>query len=49
LLFFLLFAFFVLVEDDASRNELKATENDHGEDSGGRGLATWWPAAWYGV
>jgi hypothetical protein len=45
LLFFQLFAFFVLVEDDASRNELKAAENDHRDDSDGRGLATWWPAA----
>jgi hypothetical protein len=33
LLFFLLFAFVVLVEYYPGRNELQATENDHGEDS----------------
>jgi hypothetical protein len=33
LLFFQLFAFVVLVEYNAGGNELKATENDHHEDS----------------
>jgi hypothetical protein len=33
LLFFQLFAFVVLVEYDAGGNQLKATENDHREDS----------------